>query len=64
MIFPDPNTLTWRKSSFSDPNAANCAEIAHIPGGVAIRDSKNPTGPMLTFSTSTWPPAVLDRLAH
>jgi hypothetical protein len=51
MVIPDPTTLTWRKSSFSSSSGANCVEIAHIPGGVAIHDSKNPTGPILTFPT-------------
>jgi hypothetical protein len=38
-------TFRWRKSSFSggDPNA--CVEVARGLG--AIRDSKNPIGPIL-----------------
>lgn len=34
----------WRKSSHSGEEG-NCVELAHTPG--AIRDSKNPTGPIL-----------------
>ncbi|MFE7117411.1 DUF397 domain-containing protein [Streptomyces sp. NPDC057654] len=42
------------KSSYSGTNN-NCVEIAKLPaGGRAVRDSKNPTGPALTFSTSEW----------
>jgi hypothetical protein len=36
--------MTWRKSSFSQD--INCVELAW-PG--AIRDSKNPSGPILRF---------------
>lgn len=36
--------LAWRKSSYSGKEG-NCVELAHPPG--AIRDSKNPAGPVL-----------------
>ncbi len=43
--------LEWVKSSFSGNNG-NCVEIAALPdGGRAIRDSKNPHGPALVFTT-------------
>ncbi|HEV8557492.1 MAG TPA: DUF397 domain-containing protein [Actinophytocola sp.] len=46
---------TWRKSSRST-SQANCVEIAHptTTQQVAVRDSKNPVGPTLTFPTPTW----------
>lgn len=55
MTSPDPTDLTWRKSSFSAPDSANCVQIARLAEGIAIRDSKNPTGPILTFPTPAWP---------
>ena len=36
--------LAWRKSSRSGQEG-NCVELAHTPG--AVRDSKNPAGPVL-----------------
>ncbi|MFC5666624.1 DUF397 domain-containing protein [Kitasatospora misakiensis] len=44
----------WRKSSYSN-NGGNCVEIApDLPGIVPVRDSKDPSGPVLTFPTSAW----------
>jgi hypothetical protein len=44
--------LTWVKSSYSGNNG-NCVEAAVLPGGGrAIRDSKDTSGPVLTFSGS------------
>lgn len=45
--------LTWRKSSHSTTQA-NCVEVAHLPGAVAVRDSKDPDGPALAFSAPTF----------
>ena len=43
----------WRKSSYSGGSGA-CVEVAPTPPGVAVRDSKQPTGPTLTFDHSPW----------
>jgi hypothetical protein len=33
----------------------NCVEIAALPGGgVAVRDSKDPEGPILRFTAGEW----------
>jgi hypothetical protein len=37
--------VRWRKSSRSAGNGGNCVELAHTFD--ALRDSKNPRGPML-----------------
>ncbi len=42
--------MSWRKASRSSDSGANCVEIAATPGTVAIRDSKNPDGVMLTLN--------------
>jgi hypothetical protein len=40
----------WRKSSYSSDQGGECIEIAELPEAtVAVRDSKNPTGPRLAF---------------
>jgi hypothetical protein len=45
---------TWRKSSYSGSNGGNCIEISAAPGTVAIRDSNDPHGPVLTFDSQDW----------
>ncbi len=42
----DLSTATWHKNSYSTGGGNNCVEVAVIPGSVAIRDSKNPGGPV------------------
>lgn len=48
----DLTNATWRKSSFS--NLENCLEVALIDGGVAVRDSKNPSRGVLAFENAEW----------
>ncbi|WP_103530563.1 DUF397 domain-containing protein [Streptomyces sp. SM11] len=43
--------LEWVTSSYSGNNG-NCVEVAALPGGRAVRDSKDQGGPVLTFSAS------------
>jgi hypothetical protein len=46
--------LHWFKSTRSNGSGA-CVEIAHArPGVVAVRDSKDPYGPVLTVATPTF----------
>ncbi|SDY20678.1 protein of unknown function [Micromonospora pattaloongensis] len=50
----DLTAAEWRKSSRSGPNCDNCVEVAFVGGAIAIRDSKNPTGPALIFTPDEW----------
>ena len=54
MEFSRPFSLHWRKSSYSG-SGDNCVEVAMLSnGGRAVRDSKNPGGPILTFTSGEW----------
>jgi hypothetical protein len=44
----------WRKSTRSGPLTDNCVEVAFIDGSVAVRDSKDPQGPVLFFNADEW----------
>ncbi|MEV4120701.1 DUF397 domain-containing protein [Micromonospora sp. NPDC049645] len=43
----------WRTSSRS--GNGECVEVAdNLPGVVGVRDSKDPTGPVLVFAPAAW----------
>ncbi|HEY3732883.1 MAG TPA: DUF397 domain-containing protein [Streptosporangiaceae bacterium] len=51
----DLTRAAWRKSSRSGDNGGNCVEVArNLPGIVAVRDSKDPHGPVLTVTPGAW----------
>ncbi|MEV5408181.1 DUF397 domain-containing protein [Thermopolyspora sp. NPDC052614] len=50
----DLDAAVWRKSSRSSGNGGQCVEVAHLPGVVALRDSKNPDGPKLLITPGEW----------
>ncbi|MEV5610342.1 DUF397 domain-containing protein [Streptomyces sp. NPDC052225] len=52
----DLRTAVWRKSSRSNGGGGDCLEVAdNIPGPrLPIRDSKNPTGPVITVPRTAW----------
>jgi hypothetical protein len=46
---------TWRKSSYSGADNANCLEVRDdTPGAVPVRDSKTPAGPVLNIPVNAW----------
>lgn len=45
--------LAWRKARRSVANGA-CVEVAPVTGGVAVRDSKDPSGPVLAWRSDEW----------
>ena len=46
--------VQWQKATASSLNG-NCVELAATPGGgVAVRDSKDPHGPILNFTSAEW----------
>ncbi|WP_431907685.1 DUF397 domain-containing protein [Micromonospora carbonacea] len=51
----DLSGARWRKSTRSAGNGGECVEVAdNLPGIVAVRDSKDPAGPALTFTPAAW----------
>ncbi|MEG3633761.1 DUF397 domain-containing protein [Micromonospora palythoicola] len=49
----DLSRAEWRTSTRSVGNG-NCVEVATVDGAVAVRDSKDRHGPVLTFPPSAW----------
>ncbi|NVI86475.1 DUF397 domain-containing protein, partial [Actinomadura sp. BRA 177] len=49
MSVPNPHDIQWRKSSRSGGQGGDCVEVAALTPAIAVRDSKNPTGPHLTL---------------
>jgi hypothetical protein len=56
----DLSRATWRKSSYSNGSGGSCVEIAVLTRAaahdhdIAVRDSKDPHGPALTFTAGQW----------
>lgn len=43
----------WRKSARSGQDG-NCVEVAYADRVMAVRDSKDPAGPVLAFTRADW----------
>ena len=50
----DVTDAMWRKSSYSGGNGGTCVEVGTAGLAVAVRDSKDPDGPLLAFAADTW----------
>ena len=46
--------ITWRKSSYSGNNGGQCVEVGTAARVIAVRDSKDPHGPVLVFGPQDW----------
>jgi hypothetical protein len=46
--------LTWRTSTFSGGNGGGCVEVAPLPDGIAVRDTKDRTRTPHTYSRPAW----------
>ncbi|MCZ2524509.1 DUF397 domain-containing protein [Streptomyces sp. HB2AG] len=44
----------WFKSSYSGGEGGQCVEVAAGSGTVHVRDSKDRTGPVLSFTADEW----------
>jgi hypothetical protein len=54
---------TWRKSTHSGGDNGDCVEVAAgFPGVVPVRDSKDPHGPALVFTSASWTAFIVDRV--
>ncbi|MEO3812678.1 DUF397 domain-containing protein [Sphaerisporangium sp. B11E5] len=55
LMAADLSGASWRKSSRSGNNGAQCVEFAaDLPGLVAVRDSKNVDGPVVCATPGAW----------
>jgi hypothetical protein len=52
---PTQNKGGWRKSSYSGGSTSSgCIEVAFVADQVGVRDSKNASGPRLSFPETAW----------
>lgn len=49
----DLSHAVWHKSTRS-ASGGGCVEVAEVEGWVAVRDSKDPSGPALVFAPRAW----------
>jgi hypothetical protein len=54
MINSEQAATAWRKSTASGGGGGNCVQVAFIDDSVLVRDSKDPSGTVLSFSHSEW----------
>ncbi|GAA2269606.1 hypothetical protein GCM10010402_27080 [Actinomadura luteofluorescens] len=54
----DLKNAEWRKAKRSLSNGGECVELAGVVGVVAVRDSKDPDGPVLLLTRAALRSAV------
>jgi predicted secreted Zn-dependent protease len=52
VVDPEQGRISWRKSAASA--GGDCAEVAFADELVLMRHSRDPSGPVLSFSQSEW----------
>jgi hypothetical protein len=50
----DHALTTWRKSTYSGSNGGDCVEVGEAERAVAVRDTKDRAGAVLTFGPDAW----------
>jgi hypothetical protein len=50
----DLDRLAWRTSSFTGNNGNSCVEVAELPEGVAVRDTKDRSRAPHVHSPAAW----------
>lgn len=50
----DQQPANWRKSTRSSGGANNCVEVGRVPGGAAVRDTKDRAAGHLTTTAAHW----------
>jgi Domain of unknown function (DUF397) len=54
---------TWRKSSYSGGSGGNCVEVGQAARTVAVRDTKNRDGAVVSVSAEVWS-VFMESLKH
>jgi hypothetical protein len=50
----DLDNTVWRKSNYSNGSGGDCVEVATPGGGLLVRDSKRPAGPVVPVRVDVW----------
>jgi hypothetical protein len=53
-ITVDLSRARWRKSTSSGGGGSNCVEVTDAEHAIAVRDSKDASGPVLVFGQHVW----------
>jgi hypothetical protein len=48
------DVTAWRKSTYSADNGGNCVEVGGAGPAIAVRDTKDRAGAVLTFGADAW----------